>query len=272
MAELPLRHAIALGLLHGPTELLPVSSSGHSTLIPWLAGWPLAELEPELRKSFEVALHTGSAAALAILLRREIRGTVGELDGAGAALIALSFAAPVIVGGTFERPIEQRFSGPGTIAFGLVLGGLAMGLADRCGEGRRTLPEAGALDGLLLGLAQSTALLPGVSRNGATLAAARARGFGREDAATLSWRVALPVILGAATLKGRRLAQRGVPAGIKGPLVVGAAGAFLSTLGCAPLIREGRRGRALAPFVLYRGALALAVLRRRRRAAHNGAR
>lgn len=268
MAELPLRHAIALGLLHGPTELLPVSSSGHSTLIPWLARWPAADLEPELRKSFEVALHAGSAAAIAILMRGEIDRTVRGLDARGAAFFALSFAAPVIVGGTFERPIEQRFSGPGTIAVGLMLGGLAMAVAD-AGACGRTLASAGPLDGLVLGLAQSAALLPGVSRNGATLAAARARGFGREDAATLSWRVALPVILGAATLKGRRLAQRGVPAGITVPLVVGAASAFLSTLACAPLISEGRRGRALGPFALYRAGLALAVLRRRR-AAHNG--
>jgi undecaprenyl-diphosphatase len=269
VAELPLRHAIALGLLHGPTELLPVSSSGHSTVIPWLARWPAAELEPELRKSFEVALHAGSAAALAILMRGEIRRTLRDLDQRGAALIALSFTAPVIVGVTLERPIEQRWSGPGTIAVGLVLGGLAMAIADTRGAGSRALEDAGALDGLLLGLAQSSALLPGVSRNGATLAAARARGFGREDAATLSWRVALPVILGATALKGHRLAQRCVPAEIRGPLVVGAAGAFFSTLACAPLIREGRRGRSLRPFVLYRGALALAVLRRRR-AAHNG--
>ncbi len=271
MAELPLRHAIALGLLHGPTELLPVSSSGHSTLIPWLARWPSAALEPELQKSFEVALHAGSAAAIAVLMRQEIGRTVRDLDARGAALIGLSFAAPVIVGGTLERPIEQRLSGPGAIAVGLLLGAGAMALADGSAQGRRSLRDAGPLDGLLLGLAQSTALLPGVSRNGATLAAARARGFGREDAATLSWRVALPVIFGATALKGRRLTQRCVPTDIGGPLVAGAAGAFLSTLACARLIKEGRRGHVLWPFAVYRAVLALAVIRRRR-SAHNGGR
>jgi undecaprenyl-diphosphatase len=297
VAELPLRHAIALGLLQGPTELLPVSSSGHTTLIPWLARWPAAELEPELRKAFEVALHAGSAAALGLLLRGEVARTVRGLDRRGASLLALSFALPALVGGTLERPIERRLSGPGTIAIGLALGGLAMVLADTHtptetqvdtstdrgtdgeasaqihtngnaradrGEqaGDRPLQEAGALDGLLLGFAQSVALLPGVSRNGATITAARARGFGRADAATLSWRVALPVILGATALKGRRLRQRGIPTGMGGALAAGAGGAFLSTLACAPLLRDGRRGRGLAPYALYRGALALAVARR----------
>ena len=69
---LPLRHAVALGLLHGPAELLPVSSSAHITLVPWLLGWPYAELDPELRKAFEVVLHAGTAAALLIALRHEI--------------------------------------------------------------------------------------------------------------------------------------------------------------------------------------------------------
>jgi undecaprenyl-diphosphatase len=262
VAELPLRHAIVLGLLHGPTELLPVSSSGHSTLIPWLARWPSSELDPELHKSFEVALHAGTAAALAIVLRRELAQTVRELDCRGGALIALSLAAPVIVGTLLERPIERRFSGPGTIAVGLLLGSLAMTLADRGQRPARRLEDAGALDGLLLGLAQSAALLPGVSRNGATLAAARARGFDRDDAATLSWRVALPVILGATVLKGKRLAQRGAGTDVRRSLTVGAGGAFLSTLVCAPLVDERRRGRALAPYALYRAALALTVARR----------
>ena len=71
-ARSPLRHAVALGLLQGPTELLPVSSSAHTTLIPWLAGWPYAELDAELRKSFEVALHAGAGLALAIDLRAEL--------------------------------------------------------------------------------------------------------------------------------------------------------------------------------------------------------
>src|SRR5204863_4758752 len=84
---LPLRHALALGLLHGPAELLPVSSSGHVTLVPWLAGWPYAELDGELRKAFEVALHAGTAAALLVALRDEVR----EVTPRRVALVAGSF-------------------------------------------------------------------------------------------------------------------------------------------------------------------------------------
>src|SRR5207302_9353345 len=89
--RVPLRHAIALGLLHGPAELLPISSSGHIALVPWLAGWPYADLDPELRKSFEVAVHAGTAAALLIGLRREVIETVRTVDHRRALLVALSF-------------------------------------------------------------------------------------------------------------------------------------------------------------------------------------
>src|ERR1035441_10867270 len=71
-SALPLRHAVALGLLQGPAELLPVSSSAHTTLVPWLAGWPYAALDGESRKSFEVALHAGASLALAIEMRAEL--------------------------------------------------------------------------------------------------------------------------------------------------------------------------------------------------------
>ena len=79
MRELPLRHAVILGLLHGPTELLPISSSAHTTLVPWLAGWPYEELDPRLRKSFEVALHAGTAAAL--LLRPPVESWRSTREG-----------------------------------------------------------------------------------------------------------------------------------------------------------------------------------------------
>ena len=119
---LPLRHAVALGVLHGPAELLPISSSAHITLVPWLLGWPYAELDPELRKAFEVALHAGTAAALLIALRHEIPGvSLRRLE-----LMALSFAPPAFVGKRFERPIEEHLGTPPTIAAGLAVGSLAM--------------------------------------------------------------------------------------------------------------------------------------------------
>jgi len=302
--RLPLRHAVALGLLQGPTELLPVSSSGHTTLIPWLAGWPYAELEPELRKSFEVALHAGAGAALAIDMRGELIDATRTLDRRRVAVIALSLAPPVLAGYALERPIERRLGGPRSIAAGLIAGAAAMALADihpgRCMDsmpresaagsaapdglaqtdttlaapvrGARRQEDAGPHDGLALGLAQAMALIPGVSRNGATLTAARARGFAREDAVALSWHAALPVILGASALKAWRLRRRGAqtrPVDSAGSarrtLAVGGASAFVSTLASARLLRRPWvSARSLLPYTVYRCLLAVLVFRRLR--------
>jgi undecaprenyl-diphosphatase len=269
-----LRHALVLGLVQGPTEVLPVSSSAHIALIPRLAGWPEGELDVELRNSLEVALHAGTAAALlaysgmrakrvspeSAALRGEVALGLRELDGHALVAAALALAPPALAGYLLERRLERRPSSPHALATGLALGGAALALADSR-PGTRTLADAGPRDGLALGVAQALALLPGVSRNGATLTAARALGFAREDAHALSWRAGLPVIAGAAVLKARRLAQRGAPPGAIPPLAVGAAAAFLSTLASAPLIRPRARERALWPFVFYRGGLTLLVVR-----------
>jgi len=110
--SLPLRHALALGLMHGPAELLPISSSGHTTLVPWLLGWPYPELDPALRKSFEVALHAGTAVGLLIALRSEVGEAAASFDRRRAILIAGSFIPPAIVGYTLEGPIEKRLGTP----------------------------------------------------------------------------------------------------------------------------------------------------------------
>ena len=251
---LPVGHAVALGLLQGPAELLPISSSAHVTLLPWLLGWPYARLEPELRKAFEVALHAGTAAALLIALHQEIAGG-GQRR---ALLLGLACAPAALVGKRYERPIEERLGTPPTIALGLALGSVAMLVADRAPQ-RRTRADAGAFDALLLGAAQACALMPGVSRNGAVLAAARARAFTREDANALSRHVALPVIAGATALKGGRLARRGAPRPLRRALAAGAAAAFASTLGSTWLIRLVERDRSPAPYAAYRLALAALV-------------
>jgi undecaprenyl-diphosphatase len=273
-SKLSLRHALALGLIQGPTEVLPVSSSAHTILVAHLTGWPVAELDPELRNSLEVALHAGTAAALLIALRGDLaQGTKRSLGASGcttAASTALALAPPALVGYLMERQLERRPTGPLVLAVGLVLGGAAMALAD-ARAGTRRLQQAGPRDGLALGAAQALALLPGVSRNGATLAAARARGFAREDAQALSWRVGLPVIAGATALKAIRLAQRGAPPGAIPPLAVGAAAAFCSSLASAPLVQPARRARALWPFALYRCGLALLTVRKVRASARTHA-
>jgi undecaprenyl-diphosphatase len=257
----PLGEALALGALHGPAELLPISSSGHTSLVPWLLGWRYGELDPELRKSFEIALHAGTAAALLITLRGEVGEAVEGLNARRLILIVLSFVPPAVVGFTLERPIERRLGTPGTVAAGLLVGSAAMAWADRSPQ-TRGHEEAGAADALWLGVAQSCALFPGVSRNGATLAAARLRGFAREDANRLSRHVALPVIAGATLLKGIRLSKSGLPPSARVPFAAGAAASFASTLGSTWLIRQVERDRSLWPYAAYRAALATAVLAR----------
>jgi undecaprenyl-diphosphatase len=255
--RLSVGQAVALGALHGPAELLPISSSGHVTAVPWLLGWSYGQLDGEIRKSFEVALHAGTLAALLIALRDELRDA-GRLDARRIRLIMLSSAPPGLLGYVLERPIERHLGTPPTIAAGLIAGAIAMALADRAPE-TRSHDEAGACDALWLGVAQAGALWPGVSRHGATLAAARARGFGRADAGRLSREVALPVIAGATGLKTLRL-LRGVPPQTSGPLTAGAAAAFLSTLGSTSLIKLCDRDRSLLSVAAYRVALAAAIL------------
>jgi len=262
--RIPARRALALGVVQGPAELLPVSSSAHIVLVPWLAGWDWEGVDPELRKSFEVALHTGAAAALLIGQRRLIADELRQFDSRRALLLALSFLPAAIVGYTLERPIERRLGGPRSTAYGLLAGAAAMLAADTRPQ-LRGGGEATAVDGLALGVAQAAALAPGVSRNGVTLAAARWRGFSREQANLLSRMIALPIIVGATALKGTRLARRGTTPQLRRSLALGAAASFASTLASQRLIRLVERDRALWPYAAYRGALAAVVLAKLRR-------
>jgi undecaprenyl-diphosphatase len=264
MPTIPDGRAIALGLVQGPAELLPVSSSAHIVLVPWLAGWDWERLDPELRKSFEVALHAGAAAALVVGQRALIAEELRAFDLRGAVVLALSFFPAAIVGYRFERPIERRLGGPRATAFGLLAGAAAMLLADRRPQ-LRGRGEAGAADGLALGVAQAAALAPGVSRNGITLAAARWRLFSREQANLLSRTIALPIIVGATLLKGARLSRRGVPRRLRRSLALGVAASFASTLASQRLIELVERDRALWPYAAYRVGLAGIVLGKIRR-------
>jgi undecaprenyl-diphosphatase len=176
-------------------------------------------------------------------------------------LIGLSFVPPAFFGYRFERWIEGHLGTPPTIAAGLASGAVVMALADRSPQ-ERPHEDAGALDALWLGVAQACSLIPGVSRNGATLAAARRRRFTRVDANILSRHAALPIIAGATLLKGARLRARGLPPGSALPFAAGAGAAFVSTLGSTRLIRALERDSSLLPYALYRMALAGLIVRR----------
>jgi undecaprenyl-diphosphatase len=258
-ARLPLHRAIALGIVQGPAELLPVSSSAHIVLLPWLAGWDWDAIDPEVRKSFEVALHTGAAAALLIGQRKLIAEELRQFDLDRALLIVLSFAPAAFVGYKFERQIEGRLGGPRATAFGLLAGAALMIVGDRRPQ-LRGRGEATPADGLALGVAQAAALAPGISRNGVTLAAARWRRFSREQANLLSRTIALPIIVGATGLKGARLARRGTTPELRRTLAIGIGASFASTLASQRLIRLVERDRALWPYAAYRIGLAAVVL------------
>jgi undecaprenyl-diphosphatase len=263
--RLPVRHALVLGAVQGPAELLPVSSSGHLVLLPALLAWPYANLDPELRKSFEVALHAGTAAALALALRREVAEVLRTLDARRLLGVVLAFAPPAAGAFALERTIEERFGRPRQVAVAQVVAGLALGAADLCPADRRQ-EDAGPRDHLLIGLGQAAALVPGVSRNGGSLTAARLRRFERRAANRLSRHAALPIILAAAGLKGVRLARRGLSGDIARPFAAGAGAAFASTLAATRLVAVSDGARSYAPFAAYRvalGALALARLRQR---------
>jgi undecaprenyl-diphosphatase len=257
--------AAILGALHGPAELVPVSSSAHLSLVPWFAGWNLDDVDPEARKAFDVALHAGTAAALVVGQRSAIAAELRSLDRRAAAVIALSGIPPAAAGYAFERQIERRLGGPRTIAAGLAAGSAAMLIADRRPQ-QRGRGDAGAADGIVLGLGQAVALIPGVSRTGATVAAARLRRFTRSEASLLSRTVALPVIAGAAALKGMRMRERGLDPDLRGAGVAGAAAAFLSTLASQGLLSMADRDPSPWPYAVYRFALAAAVVLKLRRA------
>jgi len=196
-------------------------------------------------KAFDVFLHAGTAVALAIALPipRPTRLTVLTLGPAALAGLAL------------ERPIEERLDrravGPAQVA-----AGLALVMADRA-PARRRRSDAGPRDALLIGIAQACALVPGVSRNGATLTAARLLGFRRDAASRISREAALPVIAGATALKLVRLrGKRPQP-----EHAAGFAAAFASSLAAARLVPHIDRMRSYAPFGLYRIALGLIAAR-----------
>jgi undecaprenyl-diphosphatase len=261
--DLPLGEAVALGAIQGPTELLPVSSSGHLVLVPSMLGWHYRDLDPDLRKSFEVALHAGGALALLIGLRREVASYVRSFGLDNLVNLALSFVPAALAALAFEEPIERRLSQPRPVAIALIAGAAAMAAADGFPE-ERARDDATLADALAIGLAQACALMPGVSRNGATLSAARVLRFRRPDANVISRQIALPVIMGATVLKGVRLTRRGIPAGFATGMLAGAGAAFASTLASMRLIAMLERSRSLLPYAAYRAALGAAALARSR--------
>ena len=177
--------------------------------------------------------------------------------------LALSFAPAALAALASSARSSGISPSPRPVALALIAGAVAMAAADGFPE-ERGRDEATAADALAIGFAQACALVPGVSRNGATLSAARVLRFRRPDANVISRQIALPVILGAAALKGVRLARRGLPPGVGRGMLAGAGAAFASTLASMRLIAMLERSRSLLPYAGYRAALGAIALWRGR--------
>jgi len=206
--------AIILGIVQGITEFLPISSSAHLILMPWMFGWH-GTLIDSLK--FDVALHAGTLVAILayfwrdwlVLLTSFFKG-MGNGDwrtGEGRFVwyIVLATIPAGIVGFAFEHVIEQTFRDPLVIVGSLVLISIVMLAADRFSKKTQTIERMTLLHALFIGCAQALALVPGVSRSGITIVAGLLAGYTRESAARFSFLLSTPVIAGAAVLKLRHL-------------------------------------------------------------------
>ena len=267
---MPIYQAIILGIVQGLSEFLPISSSGHLLLVPWLAGWQ--ELDPSIKKSFDVALHLGTLVAVVGYFRRDVLTYVVEgtklvfarkvpptADGKLAWLFVLATLPAAAVGALFEDQIDNRLGTPTIIGCSLIGFGILLAIADRT-LGRRTVHDFGAKDALLVGAAQALALNPGTSRSGITMTAGRFLGFDRDAAVRISFVMSIPVIFGAVVFKFAGLISDGIPDGLLVPMIVGIITSGLSgwfaVWGTLRIVRT----RSFMPFVIYRIALGVVVL------------
>jgi len=252
------------------TEFAPTSSSGHLILVPWLFEWPILT-DPELNKTFDVALHIGTLAGATVYFRRDIVRYVGAwvrslsvrrietTDQRLAWALVVGTIPAVIVGATLEGFITDELGQPWLIATMLVVFGVVLYVVDRVARTARDLDDLGVGHGLALGLAQALALQPGVSRSGVTMTAARAMGFDRETTARFSFLLSLPVIAGAVIYSGVNLIGDGFPEGMTGPFLAGIAASAVSGFFVIAFLLSYLRRRDFALFLWIRVAVAAIV-------------
>jgi len=258
---------LILGTLQGITEFLPISSSAHLILIPWLLGWP------DLGLAFDVALHFGTLFSLLLYFGRDwwnlIQGfgkslwerrISGDPSRRMSWLLLLGSLPAVLVGLYAEEAIERQFRHPASVAILMILLGGLLLYADRRGAMKKGSEEVGLWEALAIGLGQSAALFPGVSRSGITITVGLLLGLKREDAARFSFLLASPLVAGAALLEGVHLLGSGFPPGQGISFLLGISSATLfGFLSIRYLLRYLERGR-LAPFAYYRCAVGLLIL------------
>jgi undecaprenyl-diphosphatase len=278
VAERPNRlgdwQAFALGVTQGLTELLPVSSSGHLILVPWLADWHYLESHPDFNKTFDVALHLGTLIAVVLYFWDDVVRYIGawvtsvrrrraRTDDERIAWWILAATIPTAVAGAVgEDTIENRLGQPWQIAIFLAVFGVLLWLADRLPQERR-IPQLGFGTAFLVGISQILALMPGVSRSGITITAGRAARLDRDAAARFAFLLLIPIVFGAVVYKGVKHVLLGsLPAGSLGPFLVGTMAAAAVGLVAIDLLLGFVRRRDYSPFVIYRlfAAAAIAVV------------
>jgi undecaprenyl-diphosphatase len=263
--------ALLLGVVQGLTEFLPISSSGHLIVVPWLQDYTFLTENPEFNKTFDVALHAGTLIAAIAFFRREVvqllRGFFAALrqrsietaDQRLSVAIAVGTIPAVIAGGLFSDFIDNHLGEPWMIAIQLIVFGALLGYADRMPQ-RRSLAGTRLKDGWYIGLAQVLALAPGTSRSGITITAARWLGLDRDAAARFSFLLLIPIVAGATLFKGISAVKDGLPDGVAGPMVVGTIAAAVSGYFAISFLLRLVRTSSYRPFVLYRYAAGVAIL------------
>ncbi len=265
--------ALVLGITQGLTEFLPVSSSGHLILVPWLGDWHYLEQHEDFNKTFDVALHLGTLVAAVSYFRREIavllrawfrsigaRAVRGDDERLAWLIVAATIPA-ALAGAVLEDFISKELGEPWQIAILLAVFGVLLLIADRAPEDRR-IEQIGLRTAFLVGCAQALALAPGVSRSGITITAGRVLRLSRDAAARFSFLLLIPIVLGAVVLKGVKdvLLGGGLPPGSTGPFLVGMLAAAVSGLVAIWMLLGYVRRRTYAPFVAYRIVAAAVIV------------
>jgi len=272
---LSLLHAVILGLTQGLSEFLPISSSGHLLLVPWLFGWHdfAGPHGKDLEKAFDVALHVGTTIAVLAYFRKDLgplaraglhstlQRAVGTAEERLFWLLVLSAVPGAITGALLDDVITEHLGAKWLIGLMLALFGVVLLLADRRPT-ERPEREFARRDAVLMGLAQAVALQPGVSRSGVTMSMARWRRFDRSATARLSFLMSIPITGGAVAYKLGKLfvLDGGIPNGFGGAFVVGIVASGLSGFAAVAFLIKLLRTQTFAPFVAYRVAAGLAVV------------
>lgn len=255
--------AIILGIVQGLAEFLPISSSAHLSLAPWLLGWEDSGL------AFDVSLHVGTLAAVIWYFRREWMAlaqaawsivatrSVTTLEQRRVVFLVIATIPGAVAGLMLEDYAETVFRAPIITAIALITLGIILWAVDTVVPERRGTGELRWTDAVLIGMAQALALVPGVSRSGATITAGRALGLDRSAAAVFSFLMSMPIIAAAAVFKVPQAIQEG---GLSAPLVAGVlASAVSGWFAIAVLLRFVMR-HSYAVFAIYRVAFGAFVL------------